>query len=190
MNRRDDELLWVPENDSQGRTANQEVVEEAHAVWRRALAHIDRHCHDTSEAAAIMEATVFTISRLMERKVIRNLRSFTYLVFRRKVLRHLQKESRYVPLDSLPEDQFMVDCVYAYENELEVKLFLRRLDRKIQTMFSMRSAGYSWKEIGEALGLPPHNAESQFGYRVQKQIEKLNAADDKKAARRRNDEQD
>lgn len=157
-------------------------------MWRRALAHIERHCHDTSQATAIMEATVFTISRLMERKMIHHLRSFTYLVFRRKVLKHLQKESRFVPLDSLPEDQFMVDCVSAYENELEVELFMRRLDRRIQTMFSMRSAGYSWKEIGEALGLPPHNAESQFGYRVQKQIEKLNAADDKEASRKQSDE--
>jgi DNA-directed RNA polymerase specialized sigma24 family protein len=183
MKQRDDELLWVPENDSQGRTVNKEVLKEAHAVWRRALAHIERRCSDTSQANAIMESTVFTISRLMERKVIRNLRSFTYLVFRRKVLRHLQKESRYVSLDSLPEEQFMVDCVSAYENELEVKLFLRRLDHRVQTMFSMRSAGYSWKEIGDALGLPPHNAESQFGYRIQKQIEKLNAGDDKEEKR-------
>src|SRR5215831_2569154 len=182
MKKRDDEPLWIPDRDSYGRLVNKEVEAELQNIWQRALAHIERHSHDTSLAAEMMEKTAFTVSRLMKRKVIRNLRSFGFLVFKRKYLKQLRKESRFVSLDSVGEGELVVDCIAAYENDLEVKLFLRRLDQRIQTMFSMRSAGYSWKEIGKALGLPRHNAESQFSYRIMRESKKLNQ-NSKKAAR-------
>ncbi len=176
MKKKDDELLWIPDRDAHGRLVNEKVEAELQNVWKRALAHIESHSHDTSRAAEIMEKTAFTVSRLMRRKVIRNLRSFGLRVFKRKYFKQLRKDGRFVSLESLKERDLVVDCIAAYENELEVKLFLRRQDQRIQTMFSMRSAGYSWKEIGKALGLPPHNAESQFSYRIRKESKKLNGA--------------
>jgi len=181
MTKKTNEPLWIPERDASGRLVNKEVEAELQVIWRRALAHIERHSHDTSRASEIMEKTAFTVSRLMKRKVIRNLRSFGFRVFKRKYLRHLQKESRFVSLEGLDEREFVVDCIEAYESQLEVKLFLRRLEPKIQRMFAMRSAGYSWKEIGRILGLPPHNAESQFGYRIRSVSKKLNRADSERS---------
>jgi DNA-directed RNA polymerase specialized sigma24 family protein len=165
MKTKDDEPLWIPDRDAHGRPVNEQVEVELQNVWSR--------------AAEIMEKTAFTVSRLMRRKVIRNLRAFSYRVFKRKYLRQLRKDSRFVSLETLSERDLVVDCIAPYENELEVKLFLRRLDQRIQTMFSMRSAGYSWKEIGEALGLPPHNAESQFSYRIRRESKKLNENSDR-----------
>ena len=134
MKRRDDDLLWIPENDSQGITVSQDVVEEADAVWLRSLAHIQRHCHDTSQAAAIMEKTAFTVSRLMKRKLIRNLRSFSYRVFKRKYLKQLRKESRFVSLESLSERPG--GRLYsAYENELEVNFSCADWTKKSRPCF-------------------------------------------------------
>ena len=180
MTKKTDEPLWIPERDANGRLVNKEVEAELQIIWRRALAHIERHSHDTSHAAEIMEKTAFTVSRLMNRKLIRNLRSFGLRVFKRKVLRQLQKENRFVSLDSLDEHDLVVDSMAAFESQLEVKLFLRRLEPRIQTMFAMRSAGYSWNEIGRALGLPPHNAESQFSYRIRSVSKKLSGPDSEK----------
>jgi DNA-directed RNA polymerase specialized sigma24 family protein len=173
MEKKDEGPLWVPNKDPRGRPVNRLVVREAQVIWKRVLAHVDRRTHDTSRAAEIMEATVFTVSRVMERRVIRNLRSFLFKVFLRKFGRSLRKEKRNVSLESLTEAQLMVDWVPAFEDELEVEVFLRRMDARIQTMFSLRSAGYSWKKIGEELGLAPHNAEAQFSYKIRRGIEKL-----------------
>ena len=180
MSKKNHEPLWIPERDASGRLVNKEVEAELQNIWRRALAHIERHSHDTSLATEIMEKTAFTVSRLMKRKVIRNLRSFGVRVLKRKYLRHLQKENRFVSLESLEERDLVVDCMAALESQLEVKLFLRRLKPRIQTMFAMRSAGYSWNEIGRALGLPPHNAESQLSYRIRSISKKPSRPDSEK----------
>lgn len=177
MSKKRDEPLWIPERDANGRLVNKEVEAELQNIWKRALVHIERHSHDTSRAAEIMEKTAFTVSRLMSRTAIRNLRTFGFRVFKRKYLRQLRKENRFVSLESLEEHELVVDSMTAFESQLEVKLFVRRLKPRIQTMFAMRSAGYSWNEIGKALGLPPHNAESQFSYRIRSVSKKLGRAD-------------
>ena len=87
MKKKDDEPLWIPDRDAHGRLVNEKVEAELQNVWKRALAHIESHSHDTSRAAEIMEKTAFTVSRLMKRKVIRNLRSFGLRVFKRKYLK-------------------------------------------------------------------------------------------------------
>jgi DNA-directed RNA polymerase specialized sigma24 family protein len=173
-----EEPFWIPEKDPHGRPVDPEVKGNAQLVWKRALLHVDRRTHDTSRVAEIMECTVFSVSRRTHQQAdpIKNLQAYIFRSFLRHFGRFLRRQNRFVSLDSLADSQLTVDWLTPFEDELEVQMFLDRMELKYRRIFLLRSAGYSWKEISVELRISVHSAEEGLSHRIRKQIAAIRKA--------------
>jgi DNA-directed RNA polymerase specialized sigma24 family protein len=172
-----DPPLWINERDERGRHADPEVTEVAYRIWSRVLCYVRQQRGDVSEAAEILEKTVYSVSQAIhkqrDREPIRHLESYLFLSFVRRYTRGIIRQQRiqYFEsaelLDSLAAGR-REEWVRIPENKILVEQILGVMDPRTREMCVLRSSGYSWEAVGRQFGIKAHNAEVQFSNGLKK----------------------
>jgi DNA-directed RNA polymerase specialized sigma24 family protein len=115
---------------------------------------------DSSQAAELMEGTVATLSRYLDRKDVaifsREIEGLVARSFQRAVRREVTKQNRLVPLEegSCAPPKCAVDESWPRQLQahLELQEFVRLLADKSRSVLALRYAGYTWKETALVMG--------------------------------------
>jgi len=172
--------FWIPETDHQDRAIDQRVIDVAQSLWPWAFRRVERELNDSARAAELVESVTVEVSARLkaEPEVGRNLRGYFITAFHRRVRSQVLKESRleYEGLLRELEENHKLrapDCVSALEKELTLKFLLSYLPHTVNHMLHCRMLGFSWKKIGQVLGISAKQAKSRFYYGVQQAYETL-----------------
>ncbi len=172
--------LRVNSVDRRGRRIDPAVLNAAEEIRRRALRHAERQLIDPAVAATLLEEAAATVSRAMSaaamsERPIRDLRSYLFRAFLRRVNKRLKRELSLT--ESLRtharEASSSVDPRSLLENKILIDEFLMQCDPATRDMLWRRMVGFSWKEIGVSYGVSSHAAESRFNQTLQKVRRKL-----------------
>jgi len=164
--------IHVWPRDKSGRAIESDLVDAAERNWTRIRAYARRHQQDSARTANFLEATVVALSRARKSngrlmRPIRNLDNYIYWAFVRRLNRKLAREPNIETvgstqdLDSLTGNR--ASAVHtSIERELLVKEVMTFLDEKPREMFSLRKAGYSWRDVAGTLKTTANNAQARF----------------------------
>jgi DNA-directed RNA polymerase specialized sigma24 family protein len=114
---------------------------------------------DSSQAAELMEGTVATLSRYLDRKDVavfsREVEGLVAHSFHRAVRREVTKQNRLVPLDgSSASPRHAVDERWPRQVQahLELQALVGLLADRSRSVLALRYAGYTWKETARVMG--------------------------------------
>jgi len=174
--------------DKSGRAIEQDLVDAAERNWVRLDAYARRHQQDTARTANLLEVTLVALSRARKSngrlmRPIRNLDNYIYWAFVRRLNRQLAREPKIEAVGSIQDLESLTGIrtkavVPSIEQELLVKEVMTFLDDTPREMFSLRKAGYSWRDVAGTLRTTANNAQARFsqGYkRAQLRIMKRTA---------------
>lgn len=165
--------------DRRGRPISPAVRIAAEEVSGRAMQHAERLFVDPAEAANVLEEAASAVSRaLISKKIdessIRNLQSYLFRAFLRRLNRTKKRE---LVLDKTIDLENFHSHTSQNVRTLEMKIFIDEFmmhcDPAMRDMFCRRMAGYSWNEIAQTYGISSHAAESKFSQTLQKVRRKL-----------------
>jgi DNA-directed RNA polymerase specialized sigma24 family protein len=136
------------------------------------LSYARRYGQDSSIAADILEAVLLAISRArrasrMLGNPIRNLDSYLYVAFVRRLNRHVARQPKIQFVGSL-QDLDAFSGIHTrgsrstVEDELLVGELLQYMTGRPRDMFFLRTSGYSWKEVARFLGTTANSAQVLF----------------------------
>ena len=98
---------------------------------------------------------------------IRNLDNYIYWAFVRRLNRQLAREPKIETVGSIQDLDSLSGIrtravLHSIEQELLVKEVMTFLDEKPREMFSLRKAGYSWRDVAGTLKITANNAQARF----------------------------
>jgi DNA-directed RNA polymerase specialized sigma24 family protein len=168
--------FWMPEKDPKGRPIAAELLEAAVQIWPRAKIHAERESYDSAIAAEVLEEAVIVVSNLLYRygdhSVIRNLVTYLYSAFVRKLTRLAAKRKKLALIPSEGHEPIHSGWSGSQLSGVERKIFCEQvvslMDARTRTTFFMRAGGQSWTEIAHALGISVNNAQVSYIYRMEK----------------------
>lgn len=173
------EYARVSPLDRRGRPISPAIRIAAEEVSGRAMQHAERLFVDPAEAANVLEEAASAVSRaLISKKIdessIRNLQSYLFRAFLRRLNRTKKRE---LVLDKTVDLENFHSHTSQNVRTLEMKIFIDEFmmhcDPAMRDMFCRRMAGYSWNEIAQTYGISSHAAESKFSQTLQKVRRKL-----------------
>ena len=173
------EYARVSPLDRRGRPISPAIRIAAEEVSGRAMQHAERLFVDPAEAANVLEEAASAVSRaLISKKTdessIRNLQSYLFRAFLRRLNRTKKRE---LVLDKTIDLENFHSHTSQNVRTLEMKIFMDEFmmhcDPAMRDMFCRRMAGYSWNEIAQTHGISSHAAESKFSQTLQKVRRKL-----------------
>src|SRR5271165_916845 len=170
-----------------------ELITVARKMWPGVQAHALREAktrqfgETVALATEVWERVLQSVSKTRERldgkgSGIVDLEAYLFGVFHHRFNRALKKERRrqetieLVPssrdLEQLPGAR---DLKSARDLELsiQVKEVIQNMDDWTRRAWAAKVYGYTWKEIGEHMGLSEHQAKLRFGYALRKLAERL-----------------
>jgi DNA-directed RNA polymerase specialized sigma24 family protein len=166
---------WDREFDYTGRPIRTDVRAAAHEVWDQACRRVQAVLGDISDAASIMERTVFQVSRYLDRigsapfsgnthgllitAFCRALQRYRTKLRRTELVADMHQLSERVPTASHPSKE---DC------RLDAEKAARLLSRRGRTMLQLRSVGLNWKEIGAIFKMTDCAARAEFSREVKR----------------------
>jgi DNA-directed RNA polymerase specialized sigma24 family protein len=117
-------------------------------------------CGDDGDAAWLMESAVERISRYLDRKTVplfsTDVRWLLLTAFCRLLRRYSKKVERIKlvgDMSALPEPAVDDGWAERANSHADLTKILRRLGPRSCTIFSLRLAGFTWREIADALKL-------------------------------------
>ena len=156
------------------------VKEVAEVLWRFAHRLVDAELHDSASAAEIVEKVASEVSsRLLDQPSIHeNLRGYFMTAFRRRVRHQLMREHRFAYEGLVSELELNhqltgPDFKQMIEQSLCLEVIIDLLPHEARHMLHLRMLEFSWKEIGQRLGISAKQARSRFYYEVEKVHSKL-----------------
>ena len=164
--------VWIWQSEGSGTTVETDLLDAARRNWARVLSYARRYGQDSSIAADILEAVLLAISRArrasrMLGNPIRNLDSYLYVAFVRRLNRHVARQPKIQFVGSLQDlDAFSgihtPSSPSTVEDELLVRELLQYMTGGPRDMFFLRTSGYSWKEVARFLGTTANSAQVLF----------------------------
>ena len=168
--------FWMPEKDPKGRPIVKELLNAAVQIWPRARIHAKRESYDSAIAAEVLEEAVVVVSNLLyrygDRDRIRNLGTYLYLTFVRKLIRLTAKGKKLalIPLEGHEPSHSLWSGsqLSGVERKIFYEQVVSLMDPRTRTIFFMRGGGQSWAEIAHALGISVNNAQVSYIYQMEK----------------------
>jgi DNA-directed RNA polymerase specialized sigma24 family protein len=155
-------------------------MEASERLWPWAYRRVERELHDPAAAAQLLEGVAAEVSsRLQEEPGVgRNLGGYLITAFVRRVRQQFMKLHRVAYeglLRELEQNHHLAapDWQEAIERELCLQVLIGQLTPQSQHMLHYRILGFSWNEIGRALGFSGKQARSRFYYELDKAHAKL-----------------
>lgn len=170
--------VWIWQSDGSGTAVETDLLDAARRNWARVLSYARRYEQDSSIAADVLEAVLLAISRARRahRRLgnpIRNLDSYMYVAFVRRLNRHVARQPKIQFVGSLQDlDAFggvqTRGSSPTVEDELLVRELLKYMTGHPRDMFFLRTSGYSWKEVARFLGTTANSAQVLFNKGIEK----------------------
>ena len=158
--------------DKSGRAIEPDLVDAAERNWTRIRAYARRLQQDSARTANLLEATLVALSRARKSngrlmRPIRNLDNYIYWAFVRRLNRQLAREPKIETVGSIQDLDSLSGIrtravLHSIEQELLVKEVMTFLDEIPREMFSLRKAGYSWRDVAGTLKITANNAQARF----------------------------
>jgi hypothetical protein len=158
--------------DRSGKPIEQDLMDAAERIWPRIRAYAEHHQQDPSITANLLEATLVALSRARKSngrlmRPIRNLDSYIYLAFIRRLNRQLAREPHIEAVGSTQDLNTLENMQRraappSIEQEILVKELMTYLDEKPRAMYVLRYTGHSWTEIASLLWTTANNAQVSF----------------------------
>ena len=172
--------LWIRPKDRHGEPIDPRVVEASQRSWPWAYRHVESELRDGACAAELLEQVAIEVSTRLRvtPEVSRNLNGYLIKAFHHLVRSQVVRDNRLVYeglLQDLERNHRLVasDWVAALEAALVIQSLLPRLPHEVRHLLHYRLLGFSWKEIGERVGISVKQAKSRFYYGVQKAYQTL-----------------
>jgi len=172
--------FWMVARDLEGREVDPRVTTVAEDLWPQAYRHVARELRDPAIAAQLIEGVALDVSRRLREEpgVGRNLSAYFATAFRNRVRQQVQKERRmrYEGLVRELESNYRLtgpDWVAALDRDLCLEMIIDQLPEEPRHMLNERILGFSWKEIGQMLGISGKQASSRFYHALEKLHAKL-----------------
>jgi DNA-directed RNA polymerase specialized sigma24 family protein len=173
-----DPPVWISKPDGSGAAVETDLLDAARRNWARVLSYAQRYEQDSSVAADILETVLLAISRARGSRrnsgsPIRNLDSYLYVAFIRRLNRHVAKQPKIEfvgslqDLDALSGNQTRGSAP-TVEDDLLVRELLRYMNQRARHTFLLRTSGYSWKETASFLRTTANSAQVLFNKGVGK----------------------
>ncbi|MGD0326633.1 MAG: hypothetical protein ABSD45_23170, partial [Terriglobia bacterium] len=154
--------VWIWQSEGSGATVEKDLLDAARRNWARLLSYARRYDQDSSIAADILETVLLAISRTrrahrISGNPIRNLDSYLYVAFVRRLNRQVARQPKIQFVGSL-QDLDAFSGIHTrgnpstVEDELLVRELLNYMTGRSRDMFFLRTNGYSWKEVARFLG--------------------------------------
>jgi hypothetical protein len=151
---------WDRDVDCAGRAIRADVRQAGHEIWSKARYQVRSICGDDGDAAWLMESAVERISRYLDRKAVAlfstDVRWLLLTAFCRLLRRYVKKVERLTlvgDMSALPKAALDESWAERANRHADLTKILRRLGRRSGTIFSLRLAGFTWREIADALKL-------------------------------------
>jgi len=173
-----DPPVWIWQSEGSGTAVETDLLDAARRNWPRAVSYARRYQQDSSVAADILEKVLLATSRVTRARQkscnpIRNLDSYLYVAFVRRLNRHVARQPKIEFVGSL-QDLDALSSVHTQgspptvEDELLVRELLKCMSGQPRDMFFLRTSGYSWKEVARFLGTTANSAQVLFNKGVAK----------------------
>jgi DNA-directed RNA polymerase specialized sigma24 family protein len=158
--------LWLPKKDKSGSVFRKSVVQAALKNWDRLLQYAKRERIDASVAAEFVESILKSMSTGRAHRAedkVRNLGSYIYARFTRRIKRQAAKERRIEYVGALRELELYKaaqdwDWPLRLENLIQAKEAILYMDADTRRTYLRRTQGYSWKSIARLQGMSVNSA--------------------------------
>jgi DNA-directed RNA polymerase specialized sigma24 family protein len=151
---------WDREVDCTGRAIRADVRQAGHQIWSKARYQVRSAFGDDGDAAWLMESAVERISRYLDRRAVllfsTDVRWLLLTAFCRLLRRYAKKVERLKlvgDISALPESALDDRWAERVNSHADLTKILRRLGPRSCSIFSLRLAGFTWREIADALKL-------------------------------------
>ena len=167
-----DPPVWIWQSDASGTAVETDLLDAARRNWARMLSYAQRFQQDTSTSADILEEILLALSRARRARrglvnPIRNLNSYLYVAFVRRLNRRVSRQPKIQYVGSL-QDLDSLSAIQsrgtppAVEEDLLVTELLQYTNQRTRQMFFLRMSGYSWKEVARILRTSANSAQVLF----------------------------
>jgi DNA-directed RNA polymerase specialized sigma24 family protein len=167
-------------------TIETELIRAARSAWPKALAHVrqvqsnKRFDDDGILVAEVWEGVLQSVSRTLDRMngrrgEIQDLEAYLLGTFYHRLSRALRKEQRREEtihlVSSVQELEVLgtvsqADAEQNIEVGLQAQEILQRMDAWSRKVWVAREYGYTWKHIGQVLGIPGDSVMLRFRRRM------------------------
>jgi DNA-directed RNA polymerase specialized sigma24 family protein len=151
---------WDRDVDCTGRTIRADVRQAGHQIWSKARYKVRSTCGDDGDAAWLMESAVERISRYLDRRTVplfsTDVRWLLLSALCRLLRRYAKKVERLElvgDISALPGSALDDGWAERANSHADLTKIFRRLGPRSCTIFSLRLAGFTWREIADALKL-------------------------------------
>lgn len=167
-----DPPVWIWQSDASGTAVETDLLDAARRNWARMLSYAQRFQQDPSTSADILEEILLALSRARRARrglvnPIRNLNSYLYVAFVRRLNRRVSRQPKIQYVGSL-QDLDSLSAIQsrgtppAVEEDLLVTELLQYTNQRTRQMFFLRMSGYSWKEVARILRTSANSAQVLF----------------------------
>lgn len=160
---------WDRGMSEQGELIRTDVRVAAHEIWESARRRTAALLGDDADAAELMEGTVLSVSRYLNRSSEPasrpNLHGLLMVAFMRELNRHVARLRRMEPSGSAVElESEISDWSWAQnvETQLDISRLLDRMSEQSKRIWALREEGYGWSELARLLGISIAGAKSSF----------------------------
>lgn len=167
-----DPPVWIWQSNHSGTAVDTDLLDAARRNWARVRSYAERYQQDSAKAADILEVVLLSLSRARRahRKSgspIRNLDSYLYVAFVRRLNRHVARQPKIQFVGSLQDLEALSGIQTRgkpplVEDEFLVNELLKYANRRTRDMFFLRTSGYSWKEVARILRTTANSAQVLF----------------------------
>ena len=164
-----------------------ELVEAARSAWPKVLAHARKelsrhgiHSDETGLVTEVWEGVLQSVSQTLERMKgrrgeIADLEAYLLGTFYHRFSRTVRKEQRREEIISLVSTVQELETLGAasradswqdIEGDIHAQEIVQRMDSWSREVWVAREYGYSWKDIGDRLGVPGNDVMLRFRRRM------------------------
>jgi hypothetical protein len=162
-------LWWDRESDPVGRTVRPDVRAAARSLWHGLCAYTSSILGDATETAALLEKSVFQISRYLDQRGAvpfgGSVTGLLTVAFCRALSRYVAKVRRVKTVGGTNELADLLppsNPVRAIDLQLDVERIVRFLNEPASLAWMLRSAGHKWEDIASATGTTADAARQRF----------------------------
>lgn len=144
----------------------------AQNLWPQAQRYANVLLHDPVEGYSLLKRAVAAVSRVTAdgNVHVKDLAAYLFQTYKRLVLAELEKRNghRLRDLDAVDLSQPLGDEATRIDRQILIAELLSRMDTWTREVFEALALGYSFDEIGRAMGSNPHVVRNHFRLGVQR----------------------
>lgn len=176
---KNEDRVWIPEQDDQGRPADPRFVKAAYALSERLLTYRQHELRDPSRSAELLAKAVHAASHADHREPVENFAGYLVRRFTGIVDAVLKRDKRiqYVDSQAVAEQYSVYDDLERIENRIRLNQIISFMDPEIRSICVRLLDGYSMADIAGESDLTLNALRLRFRRGCKKAMERLESGD-------------